>query len=161
MDTSQVKAKPPSFANWRWDTLTTVMGYLEKAHASLTRVMQLGLFNGTQDPIAGLEACRTMQDELWWAQFWMILDVAVKFRGLRHWAAGCHCHEQARKRGEKVVCWMTGRRLSTAWEALQGFLANCSSRFGKPLDVNYVTEMEVDLEKFQLVETRGWLWKLT
>ena len=133
LDASGLSSKPPSFANWRWDTMSVVQGWLEDNCVALREVASGALFSTSQDAVAGRECCNTLNDERWWCMFWIVQDIVMMIHHLRRWASGCECHEAERRRGVEVSCWMAGRRLPFAWEHVLEFLEACKQRFQDPL----------------------------
>ena len=61
-------------------------------------------------------------DDAWSKQFEFVAWFAALICNIMQWGCGCSCHHEALMRGEKVDCWMKGRRLKEAHKYTMGCL---------------------------------------
>ncbi len=66
LDTSTLSSKPPTFANWRWDTMADVQSWFEKCYATLCEVGRGDLFKGSHVAAAARGCTRTLFDIACW-----------------------------------------------------------------------------------------------
>ena len=113
----------PSFAEWRWNTLSACWRQLDKLLQSLIVHFTPALFGNSRDPTKLRLVCEALYSETWLSHFRFVLWYTDKMGRILSWGAGCPCHEEEALRGETVTCWRKGRRLHQVYDFATNYFA--------------------------------------
>ena len=124
-DDRLVRLTPPNFAHWRRGTLQLVLNWIVPIMSCLREVWDVSIFSGAKFGAIVKVVAAAFADQNFWLHLRVVADVNSRLQACRTWAAGCPCHDEARRAGETVSCPMQGRRLTEAKKRLNDFCADC------------------------------------
>lgn len=107
----------PTFAEWRWSTLTRCCRQLRKVFPGLASHFDPTIFGQQQDPVRFRKLCYALVNPEWALQFRFVEWLSEILGSLLEWGGGCDCphHEEQVRQGIPVECREKGRRLPTAY----------------------------------------------
>ena len=108
-----------SFAEWRWQTLHTVLSQLGAAKDAV--VMAVSLIAspkelGSRDQTTASKFLAAVRSPLFWARVSLLRRLTKPLSDYAGWLRGCECHEEERKARKKVSCQWAGCRATTIAE---------------------------------------------
>ena len=119
-DSAKLKSFTASFAHWRYETITDVMGQLLVFRTLSQRYMMQEWFANAQDRALIRDAFDAFSDD----RLWRFVQashshVFSHIERARHWGMVCKCHAQERHEGQRrVECYWNSRKLPWAADFL-------------------------------------------
>ena len=171
IDMSSFKTRPPTFARWRWQTLSEATTWLDEHGDTISQ-----LYNDRdvqlKDGARGKQIQACVPSVVFWERTKVLRQWAAYVNGLRTWAGACSCHEaqciQASLKHGTFRCRFKGARLleapdkvTCAMEYMQVQAAACIARTDfEDGDLARVASLLWSSTVGQTRVRFGWLWEL-